>query len=113
MNANREAMTALRICLWLVPGMFLFLGFLLLFALPREMPIRFILVLIFCLFIGLGYIDMRLKLHIDMVEAKPLKKRIFGWAVAFAFVQILIAPAVAVVLGNICFRIAGKSFPFP
>ena len=89
-------MTILRLCVWLVPGFILTVGLLL--ALRMAMPWRFAFPLILCVFFAIGYFDMRLKLQIERVDPKPMKRSVLGWALAFAFIQIIIAPAVAMAL---------------
>jgi hypothetical protein len=60
-----------------------------------------------------AFFDMRLKLQIEKADPKPLKRRVLGWAVAFAFVQIIIAPAVALAVANIYFIVVDKSLYSP
>lgn len=111
MDTNRAAMTTLRICVWLIPGFILIIAFMLMVRM--EGALRFAMPLIFCAFIALGYFDMRLKLQIEKADPKPLKKSVFGWAVAFAFAQIIIAPAVIFALAYIYFTILDQPAFFP
>ncbi len=104
-------MTILRIFVWLVPGVILIIGLLL--AIRFEVPLRIALLLIFCVFIALGCFDMRLKLQIEKADPKPLKYRVLGWAVAFAFAQIIIAPTVLFALAFIYFTFLDHPAFFP
>ena len=108
---SQTPMTILRICVWLVPGFVLIFGFIL--AARMEVPLRILLPLTFCVFIALGYFDMRLKLQIEKADPKPLQIRVLCWAMAFASVQIIIAPAVALVAMNIYFIVTDTSPYFP
>lgn len=101
----------LRIFVWLVPGIILIIGFILSAGMKISLPIG--LLLIFCAFTALGYFDMRLKLQIEKADPKPLKNRVLGWAVAFAFAQIIIAPTVLFALAYIYFTILDKPAYFP
>lgn len=104
-------MTILRICVWLVPGVLLILGLAL--ALLLEVPFRIAIPLILCVFFAIGYFDMRLKLQIEKADPKPLKKRVLGWALAFAFIQIIIAPAIALAVLYCFFILTDQSLLYP
>lgn len=110
-DPSRTPLIILRICLWLLPGFILTLGFLL--ASRTDVPFRIALPLTFFAFIALGYIDMRLKLQIEKSDLKPLRMSLLGWAVAFSLVQIIIAPAVSMAVIYGYFMITNQNLYFP
>lgn len=104
-------MTILRICVWLVPGVILIPGLLL--ALSLDVPWLIAIPPILCVFFAIGYFDMRIKFQIDKAETKSLKKRALGWALAFALIQIIIAPAVALAVIYCYFMATNQNIYFP
>lgn len=110
-DPSRIPMTILRICVWFVPGVILIPGILL--ALSLDVPWLIPIPLILCVFTAIGYFDMRLKLQIEKADPKPLRKSVLGWSLAFAFIQIIIAPAVALAVLYCFFHLTDRSLLYP
>lgn len=109
-NITQHALAILRICLWFIPGVMLASA---IFLLPYiGLRRSWSLPILWIVFFFIGYFDMLLKFHIEKTDPKPIKCSLFTWALAFASIQIIIAPAV-VVLMICCYKILGKIIGIP
>lgn len=102
-DPTQNALAILRICLWFIPGVMLAMAIYVLpeFGIRRSWSLPFLLVVFFFI----GYFDMILKLHIEKTDPKTIRYSLLTWALAFASIQIIIAPAVLILI-IICFRIS-------
>jgi hypothetical protein len=90
-SANK-AIAILRICLWLMPGFILPFGVAL--GLWFQELWLIAIIPIFAVFVSIGYLDMRLKFQQEHGRPNLGKQNIWLWAVVFALFQVIIAPAV-------------------
>lgn len=92
----QNALAILRIILWFIPGVMLAMT---VFVAP-EFGIRrsWILPFLLVAFFFIGYFDMLLKLHIEKTNPKPIRYSLLTWALAFASIQIIVAPAVLILI---------------
>jgi hypothetical protein len=91
-RANK-AIAILRLCLWLMPAFVLPFGVALGLWLQEFWSVA--VILIFVVFVAIGYFDMRLKFQQEQGRPDLQKQNIWLWAVVFALFQVVIAPALA------------------
>jgi UDP-N-acetylmuramyl pentapeptide phosphotransferase/UDP-N-acetylglucosamine-1-phosphate transferase len=101
-DPQQHALAILRICLWFIPGVMLAMALFLMphFGLSRSWSFPILLIAFFFI----GYFDMMLKLHIEETDPKPIRYSLLTWALAFASIQIIIAPAVLFLI-HYCYQI--------
>jgi hypothetical protein len=72
-HRGNKAITVLRVVVWLIPA----------FIIPFV-----------AVFGAIGYFDMRLKLQQERIDSAGKQRELLGWAAAFAFIQIIMAPGI-------------------
>ena len=94
---TQTAIRLLRLTLWFLPAILLPAPFLLM-RIVDGIPLILAFVPFFAITAAIGYFDMRLIYQWERRETRPDRGKIICWTIAFMLIQLLIAPAVVILL---------------
>ena len=92
-NPGNKSITLLRVILWLLPAFLLLACMRLWISLNPNFFLA--LALVAALIVPIGYIDRRLYLHRERLNASLHRVETIRWAIGFTLLQIIIAPGFA------------------
>ena len=87
-----QAITILRVILWLVPAFMLPFGIVFSASLGAIWPLGALVTI--AAFAAVGYFDQRLSLQQKRIDPSAEKKELIRWTIIFVVLQAMIAPAI-------------------